>query len=596
MYRIPLRFFVFLVVLFVFLTFLSLLRSYYNYTKREEITNKQQRKTRIIEEKEVYIENDVDNLIIKFMNETLNPAIIRHNKEFNNELYDLIKHEVIENKKTYLRGGICGKVEEATKKQGLHCGLTNQLFETISCYRLLSEWKEITTETREKIDYILEVPSCWNADWGLCFGITQCYSISYFFDMKMIAKRLKETFNVILLDRLQFLELECKKKQILTYLPYLMSDWRLMVNNGLLRSKKDFNILLTKAMSLGKLNSGKGNTLYGGLVNCDEILFKERSKEIEQRYIKMETQTITTAPVNLGYFPENIETISDTMSLYRHWLSANKIEGRQVAYGNYDGEDLLNLGFVYNWWKVNHESDVQIYSDFFSDISPSPRFEEKIKYYYDKLISISVDGRIVGKNHRLIVIHTQIVPEKKGDNWMYAKQCMRLKDPHSYDWLNLIVNELKIPMYSSVVIVGYGFQHVPRESFPYKKLFNEHGISLYIQTDIMPSQLDTQFQNSIVAFWLSLRSDLYIETVCESQFASHVLYHRNQMGKDSCATNTIDLSTGNSAARYSAFDYNPKTQCAFTYPHYFRGLLYKIPRCEYLEFKKRSLKQKFKNL
>ncbi|KAL9641859.1 hypothetical protein ABK040_014103 [Willaertia magna] len=545
---------------------------------------------------EVLNSTKIDDLLIKFMNESINRVLLKVNTEMSEVvenplenflksepalLYEYLAKAMTNHSVPVLRGGMCGSIETSSQKHGVKCGLTNQLFETINCYRLLTEWRDVHVgDFFKQIDFIVEVPSCWDGAWGLCFDIKQCYTISHFFKMDKVAKRLEEEFSILLLSRMEYLEFECKKKVLIENLPKFYFEWIYRLKHNLFRTKNDYLRVLHKLLDLQP--NWKNISIYSGQVNCREILYN-RDVHVDEKYNRhLETSKLITIPINEAYWPDSsIETIDDTMQRYSQWFDARGVI-KNFNLHNFDGEPLLNLGYVYNWWKVNTQTDVDIYNNFFTDISLTPEFDNLVSKYYRQILAIKVDGRIIGKNNRLVVIHTQMVPNEKKYDWMYAEKCMRLKDPDNYDWERLIVKELKIPKYSSVLIIGYGFQHKKKSDFPVKKLFEEHAISLYIQTDIMPIDLDTQFKNSIISFWLALRCDLFVETVCESQFASHVLYVRQSMGKLTCASNDIDLSHGTSAKRYMSFAHNQKSEIVFTYPHYFKGMLYKMPRCENL--------------
>ncbi|KAG2378967.1 hypothetical protein C9374_007605 [Naegleria lovaniensis] len=191
---------------------------------------------------------------------------------------------------------------------------------------------------------------------------------------------------------------------------------------------------------------------------------------------------------------------------------------------DYLNHDILNLGFVWGRWQPMTIPEELLYVQFFDLFAPSEvvhKIVEEWKWkvrYFDS-----------GEPKGFAVVHYQyeFFPG-------FYPGCERSEFKPN-EFLQVLVNELKVKRDSSVLLIGTGFEQFSPQNDLKSVELAQNGIALHLQSELLSQSKNHQLHSAALSFWLALDADLFVGTSCESQFVSHILRLRTIMKKPTCA-------------------------------------------------------------
>jgi len=222
--------------------------------------------------------------------------------------------------------------------------------------------------------------------------------------------------------------------------------------------------------------------------------------------------------------------------------------------------DVVNMGFSFGKWHVSSERDELLYLAMYNLFRPTQQVQSVIAGLKQKWFSLQ-------SAERLVVVHVQI---PRDDN-IYPG-CQKTQSTSFYQ---LLIDQLKIPRYSAVVLVGSGFENIKTQDM---SAVEDYGIYVHTQPEILSISRQNQLLNSQIAMSLGIESDVFISTSCETQFASHVLRVRQERGLKSCSIADITLSE-RMQIYPSELVSKEAAQAPYIFPLPLKGKVFTVERC-----------------
>ena len=224
--------------------------------------------------------------------------------------------------------------------------------------------------------------------------------------------------------------------------------------------------------------------------------------------------------------------------------------------------DVVNMGFSFGKWHVSSERDELLYLAMYNLFRPTQQVQSVIAGLKQKWFSLQ-------SAERLVVVHVQI---PRDGNVYPGCQTSQFKS-----FYELLVDQLKIPKRSAVLLVGAGFEIKKIEDMNLSAV-EDYGIYVHIQPEILSISRQNQLLNSQIAMTLAFESDAFISTSCETQFASHILRVRKERGLKSCSSADITLSERRQIYP-SELVSKQSAQVPFTFPLPLKGKIFTVERC-----------------
>ncbi|KAL9646204.1 hypothetical protein ABK040_008077 [Willaertia magna] len=398
-------------------------------------------------------------------------AVINHNNDDNNEnnikgFKPILKNKIV----------TCGSPLQSNEKGiGLQCGITNQLFELVTCAVVAS-----SLSAKKLI-----LPNmCIDGNWGLCW-CKNYQKMSKFLDFERLKTVFKQEFDLEVIE----------------------TD------------------MTTEYLSKSK--------------HFDKYTISEPVLEVYREAI--------VRPLD-----ESVKQVVDKIN-----TNPNR----------YLSKDIINLGFMWGRWTPRSDDEINLYHKLWSAIQPSAIYRRIINDLLWKF-------KTVDNTDKFIVVHVQMSSDDKA-----YKGCQRSK-VQAKDLVLYFLNEFAFPPKSSVLVIGSGLEEFGFGQFHFTILSDEKQVFTHTQGELLSQLRDHQLQNSILSFWMSLESDLFISTACESQFLSHILRFRQERKLPTCSTTEI-VDTGfphiYPQEYVKAERGNQKIPYFFPFPNI--GNHYIVPRC-----------------
>nr|CAG4709200.1 unnamed protein product [Naegleria fowleri] len=191
---------------------------------------------------------------------------------------------------------------------------------------------------------------------------------------------------------------------------------------------------------------------------------------------------------------------------------------------DYLNHEVLNLGFVWGRWQPRSIPEELLYVQFFDLFAPSQAVYKIVEEWKWKVRSFDS-----GEPNGFTVVHYQyeFFPG-------FYPGCERSEFKPN-EFLELLVNELKIKRDSSVLLIGTGFEQFSPQKDLRSVEIAQNGIALHLQSELLSQSKNHQLHSAAISFWLALDADFFVGTSCESQFVSHLLRIRTIMKKSTCA-------------------------------------------------------------
>ena len=222
--------------------------------------------------------------------------------------------------------------------------------------------------------------------------------------------------------------------------------------------------------------------------------------------------------------------------------------------------EYVNMGFSYGKWLVETEAEQKMYLTLYNMFKPTASIRKIVSDTKYKLTRMP-------KAERLVVVHIQLARTDE-----YAG-CQRTT---FIPMTKLILEKLKIPTGSAVLLVGAGFEQKALEDFELSELADK-GIYVHIQPELLSISRANQFPNSQITLFLAFEADYFISTTCESQFGSHIMRVRQMKGLSTCST--ADVSQTAIPHIYPQEYMNHPTKVPYLFPTPIIGNVFGVDRC-----------------
>ncbi|KAL9651308.1 hypothetical protein ABK040_001260 [Willaertia magna] len=413
--------------------------------------------------------------------------------------------------------------------------------------------------------------------------------------------------GILLLKQTEYLQMQCIRENI-----------DIAIENWSKRNSVQNNVNVNNKESIfNRINSNNENSENNSPLDLllDELYSGKKISQPIERWIKILLDSTAKCNKENDYFKVNWTPTSlnphlnppllDKFNYDNHVIEdaveeftaeyvkqANAIEEKDVIEQRIWFKKTINIGFVYGWLQPLQNYEVDLYSKLFTSFIPRADWLHKMDPYYDFLLNkypLKVSGTT---NQKLVVVHLQMVLED--DNHIYPScQRLPLNSEKVYNWIGLLKHQMQLPKRTTVLLIGFGFNDETRKLLPIHQLQKLHGITLVTQTDLFgPSDSKEVYYNSVAAFHLATyKSDIFVEAVCGSQFASHIVFLRLLNGKPVCTASHVKRTSDyphlkfvSEEKGYDLKGYDEKTEFSFQYPNIYsdNGLYFRVPRCEQL--------------
>ncbi|KAF0975012.1 hypothetical protein FDP41_005765 [Naegleria fowleri] len=513
---------------------------------------------------------------------------------------------------------------------GLRCGLTNQLYEMIQCVFLNLHFQNLVNSQKDdqvegfgsKVVAMLEPNLCVSGSFTLCScGHYLPFSKLFNFDKfsklvgsKQVWQRITTQVNYSRIEdvfwtnqdkmenqfpRLDFpwhrlnrdfflqllqkrVELDGNSVNMITALEFGEMD---CIRNELINDNSTRRELLT--ILIAENNSEKESMLQH-LVTIVSKKCRYRVEEMERDdKLMSDINTKIEEAVNMDYYTFHSfeEASSSKFTFYNSIVKTQK---------DNDLSKVINLGRVYAWYNPILPPEFQLYSEMYLQLEPNKKMSATIDYFLEYLRKEAIKKKfhVDTTSNRTIVIHVQM-PSEQETKMYFTCQRLPLMN-NTFDWVNFLKNDVKVQKGDSIMVIGYGFQHfisTDEEKFPSQKVFDQLGAFLFTQTDIIgPTHIGNIYYNSLYAFFMSLKVDLFVSGVCGSQFGNHALFLRRMQHKRACIASHVDQSTFFRETPIAKYGYdeqlvqrqlNRTMEEVYHYPNFVYGVLFKASRCKY---------------
>ncbi|KAL9649949.1 hypothetical protein ABK040_003070 [Willaertia magna] len=299
---------------------------------------------------------------------------------------------------------------------------------------------------------------------------------NYEFDLLISRKETMKDFGgLIFISKEEYLQLFCVRDLMIESL----LKWSKMeidnLNKNLNKNLEEEELFKLWQILFEKKEINLQNTLQN-------ILQKLLQRKNCQSFIQQESQHLNFEKY---YIDRRISPYNFTLDLKaktwftitKHYtdISLNKLKE------NYKYEDILiwkwnlqkkinNIGFLFNDWIPLQPNEWKFYIDILDHLKPVPEIENRV----DKIFK---DLRV--SNDHIVVIHVQLPKHNEG----FYRGCARV--PSLFDnlissqkvahasWIDLFVNQLRLPPKTAVILIGYGFHFRDASLFPEEELYEK---------------------------------------------------------------------------------------------------------------------------
>ncbi|KAG2392560.1 hypothetical protein C9374_011285 [Naegleria lovaniensis] len=613
---------IFLIATFVYFWKLSSSITTINSHNKEDVWKSTSEQNQIFTKPERFVINAL--LDISRSERALN-ALKLHEKK--NQNLDSVSRKLLSDM-IYIRTRV-STCQNSDNGFGLRCGITNQLFEMIQCIFVNLYFSHLVNAQKDdeieglgsKVVALLEPNICIYGSWTLC-GCSKYVPFSELWNFEKLSQFIgsKEAWQSVTI-RSNYSTPEdvfwTNQDKMDIPFPRLDFPWHRVNKDTFLKMMQQrveldgISVEMMTAVEFEEMDCMRNELIHVSSTRRKLLDILENANTREDMLIQLVKELNKICKRRISEMARHNLLIDDLNQKISRELSVDYStfhsfeEAGANKFGSYQGimkpnkdqylTKVINLGRVYAWYNPVLPQDFQLYSEMYLHLEPRRDLLQKIEDFMKHLKTTAINKKyqVNSQNGRTIVIHVQM-PAEHETHIYYT--CQRLPmDPvtKTFDWINFLQNDVKVTKGDSILVIGYGFQYELQEiQFPAQKVFKELGAFLFTQTEIFgETTLESIYYNSLYAFFVSMKADVFVSGVCGSQFGNHVLFLRRMQNKKACIASHVDQKTFFSETPIQKHGYNEEVvqrqlnrikEEVYHYPNFVYGVLFKAPRCKYL--------------